>query len=260
MLEDGIIDKSNSPWCHRTNFDPKKEVDLPMVHVYLPINAATVANSYPMRQIEFVLNSLMKLGLSVYFQADAAKGYWAVPLVQEHAYKTAFGTHRGQFHYLWMGQGLSGATKTYTRLNDILAGSIPELNKEPALNKFDKHGGTFQYFMGDDFGALHTYEDQWRFLRLAYFPHLAWGRFTLRLKKRGFFLEKIIPLGFALHGEGLRPPEDKVAAIGDYPTPTYLGVVNRFLWMTMYLQQCIPGRSDHAIVLKSAAQLETKEE
>ena len=74
MLEAGIINYSVSPWCHRTKFVPKKDGDLRMVHVYVPINAATVANSYPMRHIELVLNSLMQSGLGVYFQADAANG------------------------------------------------------------------------------------------------------------------------------------------------------------------------------------------
>ena len=95
MLEAGIIDYTVSPWCHWTKFVPKKDSDLRMVHVYVPINAATVANSYPMCHIELFLNSLMQLGLGVYFQADVANGYWAVPLAQEHAYKTAYGTHRG---------------------------------------------------------------------------------------------------------------------------------------------------------------------
>ena len=103
MLEAGIINYSVSPWCHITKFVPKKDGDLRMVHVYVPINAATVPNSYPMRRIETVLNGLMKPGLTVYFQADACNGYWALPLAQEHAYQTAFGTHRGQYHYLRMG-------------------------------------------------------------------------------------------------------------------------------------------------------------
>ena len=80
-----------------------------MVHVYVPINAATVPNSYAMKRIETALDSLMRPGQTVYFQADACDGYWAVPLGQEHAYKIAFGTHRRQYHYLRMGQGLSGA-------------------------------------------------------------------------------------------------------------------------------------------------------
>ena len=260
MLEAGIIDYSVSPWCHKTKFVPKKDGDLRMVHVYVPINAATVPNSYPMKRIETVLNSLMRPGLTVYFQADACNGYWAVPLAQEHAYKTAFGTHRGQYHYLRMGQGLSGAPQTYTRLKDILAGPVPEPNAEPALENFAIEDGSFQCFMDDDFGAHRDFFSQWRFLHYGYFPRLAWGRFTLRPKKTGFFLERIKPLGFVLQGEGLRPSEDKVAAIRDYPTPQNLDEVNKFLWMTTYLRHFIPGRADHAIVLKEAATMESKEE
>ena len=124
MLEAGIIDYSVFPWCHKTKFVLKKDGDLRIVHVYVPINAATVPNSHPMKRLETVLNSLMRLGLTVYFQADACNGYLAVPLAQEHAYKTGFGTHRGQYYYLRMGQGHSGTPQTYTRLKDILAGPI----------------------------------------------------------------------------------------------------------------------------------------
>ena len=66
-----------------------------MVHVYILIHAATIPNSYPMKRIEPMLNSLMIPGLKVYFQADAANGYWEVPLVTGHAYKMAFGTYMG---------------------------------------------------------------------------------------------------------------------------------------------------------------------
>ena len=159
-----------------------------------------------------------------------------------------------------MGQGLSGTPQTYTRLKDILAGPIPAPNKEAALDDLSTDDGRFQYFMNDDFGAHRTYDSQWRFLHRRYFPRLAWGRFTLRPKKTGFFLERIKPLGFVLQGAGLRPSEDKVAAIRDCPTPQNLDEVNKFLWMTTYLRHFIPGRSDHAVVLKSAAQRESKEE
>lgn len=160
MLQTGVIDHSVSPWCHRTKFVPKKDGDLRMVHVYIPINAATIPNSFPMKRIEPILNSLMLPGLKVYFQADAANGYWAILLVPGHAYKTAFGTHMGQFHYLRMGQGLSGAPQTYTRLKDIFSGPIPEPNPEPALSNTDILG-EFHYFMDDDFAAHRTYDDQW---------------------------------------------------------------------------------------------------
>ena len=133
LLEAKIIEHSFSPWSHQTKSVPKKDGDLRMVHVYCAINAATIPNAYPMKRIEPVLNYLLQSGLSVYFQADAANGYWAVPLVPEHAYKTAFDTHMGQFHYLRMGQGLAGAPQTYTRLKDIFAGPIIRKKTTPRL-------------------------------------------------------------------------------------------------------------------------------
>ena len=255
MVQAGIIDYSVSPWCHKRKFVLKKDGDLRMVLICVPINAATVSNSYPMRLIESVLNGLMKPALTVYFQGDTCNGYCAVPLAQEHAYKTAFGTHRGQYHDLRMGQGLSGAPQTYTRLKDILAGPIQAPNPEPALENLFAEDGNLQYFMDEDFGAHRDYFSLWRFLHHGNFPRWAWGRFTLPPKKTGFFLEKIQPLGFGLQGQGLWPSEDKVAAIRDYPTPQNLDEVNKFLWMTTYLRHLIPGRSDHAIVLKEAAKL-----
>ena len=86
------------------------------------------------------------------------------------------------------------------------------------------------------------------------------GEIDIATKENGILLEKINPLGFVLRGEGLRPSEYKIAALRDYPTPTNLDEVNRFLWMTTYLRHFIPGRSDHAVILKAAAQLETKDE
>ena len=259
MLQAWIIDQSVFPWCYRTKFVPKKNGDLRMVHVYVPMNTATFLNLYPMKRIEPILNSLMKPGYKVYFKADAANGYWAVPLAPEHTYKTAFGTHMGQFHYLFLGQGVSGAPQTCTRLKDIFFGPIPGPNSEPALDNTDIPG-TFHYFMDDDLSAHKMYENQWDFAHDHYFPCMAWAGLTMTAAKRGFFLEKINPLGIVQKIEGLRPSEDKVAAIRDYPRRTNFDELNKFVWMTTYLRHFIPGRADHVQILKQAAVLESVED
>jgi hypothetical protein len=61
-LEAKIINHSLSPWCRGTKFVPKKDRDLRMVHVYCPINAATIPNAYPMKRIEPVLYNLLRRG------------------------------------------------------------------------------------------------------------------------------------------------------------------------------------------------------
>ena len=62
MVQAGIIDHSVSSWWHHTNFVLKKNDDLQMVYVNVPINTATFSNSYPMKRIEPILNSLTKPG------------------------------------------------------------------------------------------------------------------------------------------------------------------------------------------------------
>ena len=258
LLEAKIIDHSFSPWCHRTKFVPKKDGDLRMVHIYCPINDATIPNAYPMRRVEPVLNNLMQPGHRFFFQADAANGYWAVPLVENHAYKTAFDTHMGQFHYLRMGQGLAGAPQTYSRMKDLFAGPIPSPNPEPALNNTGIPGA-FEVFVDDDYGAHKTFWDQYNFLHEWYLPRLAWAGLTIKPRKSGFFLHEIEPLGLRASRTGLRPSGDKVRAIRDYPVPQNLDEVNKFLYMTTYLRRFIPGRADLAMVMKRAATLETME-
>ena len=248
----GIIGRSESPWSHRTKFVRKKDGGLRMVHVFCPINEATMVSSYPMKRIEPVINNLMQARFSIYFQADAANGFWAVRMNPAHAYRTAFATYNGQWQYLRMGQGLAGAPLTYARLKDIFSGAIPAPNPEPCLNRCSK--GAFECFVDDDFGAHEDFRSLFNFLHSYYFPRLIWARITLKESKSGFFLEKIHPLGYASDGSGLRPSLDKVKAIRDYPRPTNLAEIEAFLYMTIFLRQFIPGRVEYARLMKKAIQ------
>jgi len=75
---------------------------------------------------------------------------------------------------------------------------------------------------------------------------------TLKLSKSGFLLDSIELLGFRTKGKGLRPSLAKVYAIREYPIPTNQEEIERFLYMTTYLRYFIPGRADHARMLKKA--------
>jgi len=155
MERAGVIGRSESPWSHQTKFVRKKDGGLRMVHVFCPINQATILSSYPMKRIEPVVNNLMRSAFSTYFQADAANSFWAVPMYPPHAYRTAFSTPDGQWQYLRMGQGLAGAPQTYTRLKDIFSGYIPAPDPEACLNKCS--AGAFECFVDDDFGAFPSF-------------------------------------------------------------------------------------------------------
>ena len=54
----------------------------------------------------------------------------------------------------------------------------------------------------------------------------------------------------------MRPSADKVAKIRDYPTPENEKELEHFLYMTLYLKRYIPGRAEHAKIMKTAVQWE----
>ena len=251
MLSAGIIDWVNSPWSAKTKFPVKKNGDLRMVHAFCPINDVTIKSNYPMKRIEPILNSLSSSKYKIFWYADGANGYWAVPMWKPHAFKTAFSTVLGQFAYLRMGQGLSGAPHTYAQLKDLAMGHIPEPQAEESLTG-DREDGAFHTFFDDDLGADTTFENQMRFLHERYFPRLHWARLVLNPVKSHFFMESISMLGFSADGSGLRPNDSKLKALGDYPTPRTEAELDSFIHMTTYLRKFIPGRAEHVRIMQTA--------
>ena len=221
-----------------------------MVHIFCPINSVRMLSGYPTKRIEPVLNNLMQAEFARYFQADAANGFWAVGMHPSHAYRTAFSTQEGQWQYVRMGQGLASAPQTYTRLKGLFSGAIAAPNPEPYLNQCTVR--EFESFVDDDYRVFPDFVTQYGFLHNHYFPWLAWASITLKATKCGFFLNKIDLLGFTSHGSGLYPSIDKIRAIHDYVQPTTAAEIERFLYMTIYLCQFIPGRAEHARILKKA--------
>lgn len=240
-----------SPWCARTKFPKKPDGRLRMVHAFIPINKATIKVNYPMQRIEPIRNRLSQSRFGMFFSADAANGYYAVPMFKPHRYKTGFSCMLGLFAYDRMGQGLSGAYATYAKLKDIMAGQIPGPDSEKPLKDCDPDS-TFAHFVDDDHGASLDFDTMFDFLHYHYFPRVDFAQLTLSPKKSNFFALAIKMLGYDLSLDGMRPSLDKVKAIRDFPVPTDEVELQRFLYKLPWLSTMIPGRADLAAALKTA--------
>lgn len=250
----GVIHRCNSPWSAKTTLVPKKDGTLRMTQSYIQLNAATIKSNYRMRRIEPILQGLSRRRApnkrKFHGFSDAANGFYAVPLHRAHAYKTAFPTPLGQYCYLRMGQGLTGSPGTYARLKDIVTGDIP--GQEGSIEG-DHPDVSFYHFVDDNYSAGERFEEYYQFLHDKYFPRVSWGLLTLKPSKCFFFTEGIVSLGFELNQKGAQASADKVAKIRDYPVPTNLEQVEKFLYMATYLKSLIPGRAEHSRILKEAA-------
>jgi len=251
LLDAGIIDWVNSPWSASCKFPVKKNGDLRMVHIYCPINDATIKTNYPVKRTEPIINAMSMSRFKIYWWADGANGYWAIPMYRPHAFKTAFSSVLGQFVYLRMGQGLTGAPHTYAQLKDLVMGPIPEPMGERPLSG-ETEDFAFMTFFDDDMGANTSFETQLGFLHDHYFPRMHWAKMVLNPAKSHFFMPRIEMLGLQADGRGVRPGNDKLGKFKEYPTPTCEKELDQFEYMTTYLRKFIPGRAEHFRIMRKA--------
>ena len=97
MLNQDIIEPSESPWASPVVLVRKKDGSLRYCIDYRKLNSVTVKDSYPLPRID---ESLDALGGSRYFSTlDLASGYWQIELDEDAKQKSAFCTTSGLYQF-----------------------------------------------------------------------------------------------------------------------------------------------------------------
>jgi hypothetical protein len=227
MLEDEIIQSSNSPWNFPILIVPKK-IDASgkrkwgMCVDFRKLNDITVGDSFPLPNIQDILD---KLGRAKYFSAiDCACGYWQVPLAEEDRIKTAFSMPTGHYEYLRMPFGLKSAPSTFQRLmNKVLMGLL----------------GTRCFVYLDDviiFGE--SFSEHNARLREV-FDKLRQYNLKIEPDKCEFLKTELSYLGHVVTREGVKCDPEKVKAIKEFPIPKNFTDVKSFLGLAGYYRKFI---------------------
>jgi hypothetical protein len=126
LLQEGIIEESNSPWSSPILVVPKKadasgQKKFRLVVDYRKLNEKTVGNAYPLPDITEILD---QLGQAKYFSClDLAMGYHQIDMDPRDVEKTAFSTKEGHWAYKRMPFGLKTAPATFQKMmNNVLSG------------------------------------------------------------------------------------------------------------------------------------------
>ena len=233
MEQKGVITKCDAPtdWVSSLLIVEKKNGSLRLCLDPRDLNKAIKREHFVLPTCEDVLAKLH--GKSIFTIIDQRDGFWQIGLDGSSSKLCTFNTPFGRYSMKRLPFGISSAPEVFQKRNMEIFGDI-----ENAHIVFDdmiiaaandrEHDETFRAV-----------------LQRAREKNVKFNRSKIQYK-----VSEVDFLGHHLSGQGVRPNEDKIAAIRDMPTPQSRTELQRFLGMITYVSKFIPQFSLHTDPLR----------
>ena len=229
MLDDDVIEPSDSPWASPAVLVTKKDGTIRFCVDYRKVNFLTKKDSYPLPRIDDTLNTLG--GAEYFCTMDLASGYWQVRMKKEDRPITAFATRKGLFQFKVMPFGLTNAPATFQRLMDTV---LKGLQWQRCLVYLDDI-----IVFGKDFGETLAN------LTMV-MERLKAAGLKLKASKCQWFKRSVKYLGHVVSARGIKCDPDKIQAVKDWPVPRSVTQVRQFLGFAAYYRKFISHFSETA--------------
>ena len=223
LKQQGLIEKSNSPWSSPLVLVQKKDKSWRLCVDYRRLNAKTIKDAYPISRIADNLDALA--GSKWFTSLDLNMAYHQIPMRESDKQKTAFGTPRGGlYQYRVMPFGLCNAPATFQRVI------------EQALCGLQWHVTVL--YLDDIIVYSRDFEEHLKNLSLV-FDRLESANLKLKAKKCSFFRKEVIFLGHVVSENGITTDPSKTEAVEEWPTPRNVTELRSFLGLVSYYRRFI---------------------
>lgn len=229
MLDEGIIQQSQSPWSSPIWVVPKKldasgKQKWRICVDYRGCNQKTIDDRYPLPNINDILD---RLGRCTYFTTiDLSSGFHQIEMDPNSIEKTAFSVENGHYEYLRMPFGLKNAPATFQRVMDSI---LRELQGKICL-----------VYMDDIIIFSPSLEEHIKHLQQV-FEKLRESRLKIQLDKSEFLRTEVEFLGHMITKDGIKPNPKKIIAIQKFPIPRTAKEIKSFLGLLGYYRRFIKG-------------------
>lgn len=223
MVKLDVIERSISPWSSPVVSVRKPNGKLRLCLDSRVLNSKTVKDSYPLPYISRILSQLSE---SKYISTlDLKDAFWQIPLEESSKEKTAFTVpSRGLWQFKVMPFGLHNAAQTQSRLMDEVMG----YDLEPNVH----------YYIDDLIITSSTFEKHMELLEEVA-RRLEKANLRISLDKSKFCVKEVPYLGYILSESGLRLDHEKIAPVLNFPPPTTIKSLRRFLGMANWYRRFI---------------------
>lgn len=233
MLTEGIVEPSKSPWSSPILLIKKPAGGYRFVVDYRKVNACTKRDAYPLPYVSTILDRLRDC--RYLSSLDIKNAFWQIGVEESSREKTAFTVPgRGLFQFRRMPYGLHNSPATWQRLVDRVLG--PDL--EPYV---------FVYL--DDIVIATSNFQQHLAVLEEVLKRLSKACLSLNQEKCRFVRSELKYLGYVIDTNGLHVDPEKVESIMNFPRPTKVKEVRRFLGMASWYRRFIENFSTNVAPL-----------
>ncbi|GFS92541.1 hypothetical protein TNCV_1160091 [Trichonephila clavipes] len=222
MITLGHMRPSKSNYASPLHMVPKKDsTEWRPVGDYRALNAQTIKDNYSVPNILDFTSNLH--GTKIYSHIDLVKAYHQIPINPDDVYKSAIITPFGLFESTRMQFGLCNAAATFQRFIDEVLRNLPFVFA----------------FVDDILVASSSPEEHLQHLQIL-FTRLQQYGLSLKPSKCIFGVTTIKFLGFKVSESGIEPLSDRVDCILNFPQPTTLTQLRRFLGLFNFYRRFVP--------------------
>lgn len=222
MSDQGLIERSNSPWSSALVLVRKKDGSLRCCVDYRALNDATVKDSYPLPRIDDTLDALV--GANWFSTLDLKSGYHQIGMTEKDKEKTAFSCGGGLWQWRVMPFGLCNAPATFERLMERVLSGL--------------HWKSLLVYLDDIIVFGNTFHDELQRLREV-FQRMRTANLKLNPKKCRLFREEVEYLGHIVSRDGVRTDPQKTSAVTNWPTPRTRKELRSFLGLCSYYRKFV---------------------
>ena len=215
MLENDIIEESQSNWSSPCILVPKHDGGFRFCTDFRKVNDKTKSDSFPIPRIADCIDQIGNAKFVSTF--DMLKGYWQVPLTQRAHEISAFVTPSGLYQYKVMPFGMKNAPATFQRM----------------VNKLVRDIDGCEGYIDDVVIFSDNWSDHVRQIK-CFFQIMREAKLTINLMKSEFGKATVKYLGHIVGQGQVRPLDAKIQTIVKYPIPTSRKELARFLGMAGY--------------------------
>ena len=225
LLKQGVLRKSTSPWASPIQPIRKKDGKLRLCVDYRALNKITKKNAYPLPRPDELLDQIGRCKPKFVTTLDMPQGYHQIPMAKDAIEKTACICHMGLFEYLRLPFGLTAAPAVFVK---IMA---------EVLKDFGPDEGVFNY-LDDVMIVSSTLDDHLQTLEKL-FTRLKQCGILLKPEKCMFLRDEVKFLGHIITADGVKCNPELIEKILNFPRPTNVLDLRRFLGLCSYYRRFI---------------------